>query len=71
MAQSRADMATVGIDPTRPPARARGAGINPSSVNTGMRIDPELSRRPQGVRARHEAGEGRLKASTEETGGRI
>ena len=70
MAQSRADMATVGIDPTRPPGM-RGGGINPPGVNSGARIDPALRRRRKAIEREMKRGEDRLKALTEETGGRI
>lgn len=70
MAQSRADMATVGIDPTRPPGM-RGPGINPPDVNSGVRIDPALRRRRKMIEREMKRGEDRLKTLTEETGGRI
>lgn len=70
MAQSRADMATVGIDPTRPPGM-RGPGINPPDVNSGIRIDPALRRRRKAIEREMKRGEDRLKTLTEETGGRI
>jgi hypothetical protein len=70
MAQSRADMATVGIDPTRPPGM-RGGGINPPDVNSGIRIDPTLRRKRKAVEREMKRGEDRLKTLTEETGGRI
>jgi VWFA-related protein len=70
MAQSRADMATVGIDPTRPPGM-RGPGINPPDVNSGIRIDPALRRKRKAVEREMKRGEDRLKTLTEETGGRI
>ncbi|MDQ3918852.1 MAG: VWA domain-containing protein [Acidobacteriota bacterium] len=69
-AQSRVDQSTVGIDPTRPPG-TRGPGINPPSINTGMRIDPALSRRRKEAEREMKRGETRLKSLTEETGGRI
>lgn len=69
-AQSRVDQSTVGIDPTRPPG-TRGPGINPPSINTGMRIDPALSRRRKEADREMKRGESRLKSLTEETGGRI
>jgi VWFA-related protein len=68
--QARADQATVGIDPTRPPGM-RGPGINPVSVNSGMRIDPALRRRRKEAEREMQRGEARLKSLTEETGGRI
>ena len=68
--QSRADQATIGIDPTRPPGM-RGTGINPPSVNSGIRIDPSLSRRRKEAERQMAIGESRLKSLTEETGGRI
>ncbi len=68
--QARADQATVGLDPTRPPGM-RGSGINPVSVNTGMRIDPALRRRRKEAEREMQRGEARLKSLTEETGGRI
>lgn len=72
MTQSRADIATVGIDPSRPPgARVGGGGINPSSVNSGLRIDPELRRRRKAYERDMKRGEGRLKTLADETGGRI
>jgi len=70
MAQSRADMATVGIDPTRPPGM-RGGGINPPDVNSGVRLDPALRRRRKAIEREMKRGEDRLKTLTEETGGRI
>jgi VWFA-related protein len=70
MAQSRADMATVGIDPTRPPGM-RGGGINPPDVNSGIRIDPAMRRKRKAVEREMKRGEDRLKTLTEETGGRI
>lgn len=70
MAQSRADIATVGIDPTRPPGM-RGGGINPPSVNTGLRIDPELRRKRKAYEREMKRGEDRLKTLSEETGGRL
>ena len=69
-AQARTDQATVGIDPTRPPGM-RGPGINPPSVNTGLRIDPSLRRRRKEAEANMRRGEVRLKSMTEETGGRL
>jgi len=68
--QSRADQATVGIDPTRPPGM-RGPGINPTDVNAGVRIDPGLRRRRKEAEREMERGEARLKTLTEETGGRL
>lgn len=70
MAQSRADIATVGIDPTRPPGM-RGSGINPPNVNTGLRIDPEMRRRRKAYEREMRRGEDRLKSLSEETGGSI
>jgi len=70
MAQSRADMATVGIDPTRPPGM-RGSGINAPSVNSGIRIDSELRRRRKEYEREVRRGEERLKSLAEETGGRV
>ncbi|HEX8560690.1 MAG TPA: VWA domain-containing protein [Pyrinomonadaceae bacterium] len=69
-AQARSDQATVGIDPTRPPGM-RGAGINPPSVNSGLRIDPSLRRRRREAEREMLRGESRLKSLTDETGGRI
>jgi VWFA-related protein len=69
-AQARADQAVVGIDPTRPPGM-RGGGINPPSVNGGMRVDPALRRRRREAEREMLRGESRLKSLTEETGGRI
>ncbi|MGB8511148.1 MAG: VWA domain-containing protein [Pyrinomonadaceae bacterium] len=70
-AQSRADMATVGIDPTRPPGMRSAGGINPPSINSGIRIDPALKRRRKAYEGAMRKGEGRLKSLTDETGGRI
>jgi VWFA-related protein len=70
-AQSRADMATVGIDPTRPPGMRSSGGINPPDINSGIRIDPELRRRRKEYEREMRRGEDRLKALAEETGGRI
>jgi VWFA-related protein len=69
-AQTRADQATVGIDPTRPPGM-RGPGINPVSVNSGIVFDPALRRRRKEAEREMMRGESRLKSLTEETGGRI
>jgi VWFA-related protein len=69
-AQSRADQATVGIDPTRPPGM-RGPGINPPDVNSGITFDPALRRRRKEAEREMERGEARLKTLTEETGGRL
>ena len=69
-AQARADQATVGIDPTRPPGM-RGSGINPPGVNSGVRIDPALRRRRKEAEREMQRGEARLKTLTEETGGRL
>jgi VWFA-related protein len=69
-AQARADQATVGIDPTRPPGM-RGPGVNPPSVNGGLRIDKGLRNRRKEVAREMERGETRLKSLTEETGGRL
>src|ERR1700755_2116999 len=69
-AQARADQATVGIDPTRPPGM-RGPGINPVSVNSGVTFDPALRRRRKEAERAMMIGESRLKNLTEETGGRI
>lgn len=76
MAQSRADIATVGIDPTRPPGARIGTGgmnpsINPGSVNSGIRLDPELRRRRKAYERDMKRGEGRLKTLADETGGRL
>lgn len=68
--QSRADQATVGIDPTRPPGM-RGPGINPPDVNSGITFDPALRRRRKEAEREMARGESRLKSLTEETGGRI
>lgn len=68
--QARADQATVGIDPTRPPGM-RGPGINPVSVNSGITFDPALRRRRKEAERAMVIGESRLKTLTEETGGRI
>lgn len=69
-AQARADQATVGIDPTRPPGM-RGVGINPPNVNSGVRIDAALRRRRREAEREMLRGETRLKSLTEETGGRL
>jgi VWFA-related protein len=69
-AQARADQATVGLDPTRPPGM-RGPGVNPPDINSGVRIDPALRRRRKEAEREMERGETRLKNLTEETGGRI
>jgi VWFA-related protein len=70
MAQSRQDMATVGIDPTRPPGM-RGPGINPTNVNTGMKIDPGMRRVHKAYERAIQKGEERLKALAEETAGSL
>lgn len=67
-AQSRADQATVGLDPTRPPGM-RGTGINPPDVNSGVRIDPAMRRARKEAEREMKRGESRLKSLTEETGG--
>src|SRR5215207_7038692 len=69
-AQARADQATVGIDPTRPPGM-RGPGINPHDVNSGVTFDPALRRRRKEAEREMQRGEARLKSLTEETGGRL
>ena len=69
-AQARADQATVGIDPTRPPGM-RGPGVNPVSVNSGVTFDPALKRRRKEAERSMKIGESRLKTLTEQTGGRI
>jgi VWFA-related protein len=66
--QSRADIATVGIDPTLPPGMSRG-GIHPPSVNTGLRIDPQLKKINKAYERAMKKGEDRLKSLTDETGG--
>ncbi len=71
MAQSRADIATVGLDPTRPPGMRSAGGINPPSVNSGIRVDPALRRQRKAYEGAMKRGEARLKALTDETGGRI
>ncbi|HEX8151268.1 MAG TPA: VWA domain-containing protein [Pyrinomonadaceae bacterium] len=68
--QARADQATVGIDPTRPPGM-RGPGINPHDVNSGVTFDPALRRRRREAEREMQRGEARLKSLTEETGGRL
>jgi VWFA-related protein len=67
-AQTAADQATVGIDPTRPPGM-RGTGINPHDVNSGITFDPALRRRRKEAEREMKRGEARLKSLTEETGG--
>src|SRR5215213_6670754 len=69
-AQARADQATVGIDPTRPPGM-RGPGVNPVSVNSGVTFDPALRRRRKEAEREMKRGEARLKNLTDETGGRL
>ncbi|HEX8294469.1 MAG TPA: VWA domain-containing protein [Pyrinomonadaceae bacterium] len=68
--QARADQATVGIDPTRPPGM-RGPGINPRDVNAGVTFDPAMRRRRKEAEREMLRGEARLKTLTEETGGRL
>jgi VWFA-related protein len=70
-AQSRADVATVGIDPTRPPGMRSSGGINPPDINSGVRIDPELRRRRKEYEREMRRGEDRLKSLADETGGRV
>ena len=70
MAQSRQDMAVVGINPTQP-IGMRGPGINGPSVNTGLRIDPTMKRVHKAYERAMKKGEDRLKALTEETAGRL
>ena len=67
-AQTAADQATVGIDPTRPPGM-RGPGINPHDVNAGITFDPALRRRRKEAEREMQRGQARLKTLTEETGG--
>ena len=69
--QSRADMATVGIDPTRPPGMRSAGGINPPSVNSGMVIDPAMRRRRKAAEREMRRGEERLKSLAEETAGNV
>src|SRR5215204_2043175 len=69
-AQSRADQATVGIDPTRPPGM-RGPGINPHDVNSGITFDPALRRKRKEAEREMQRGQARLKNLTDETGGRL
>lgn len=71
MAQTTADQATVGLDPTRPPGARSSAGINPHDVNSGITFDPALSRRRKEAEREMKRGETRLKSLTEETGGRL
>jgi VWFA-related protein len=71
MTQSRADIATVGIDPTRPPGMRSGTGINPPDVNSGVRFDPAMRRQRKAAEREMKRGESRLKTLTEETGGRL
>jgi VWFA-related protein len=70
-AQARVDMSTAGIDPTRPPGMRSATGINPPSVNSGVRIDPGLRRQRKAAEREMKRGEARLKSLTDETGGRI
>jgi VWFA-related protein len=70
MAQSRQDMAVVGINPTQP-IGMRGPGINGPSVNSGLRIDPTMKRVHKAYERAMKKGEDRLKALTEETAGRL
>ena len=67
-AQTAADQATVGIDPTRPPGM-RGPGINPRDVNSGITFDPALRRKRKEAEREMQRGQARLKTLTEETGG--
>ncbi|HYP54340.1 MAG TPA: VWA domain-containing protein [Pyrinomonadaceae bacterium] len=69
-AQSRADMATVGIDPTRPPGM-RGSGINAPQVNGGFRFDPQMRKLRKAYERETRRSEQRLLSLAEETGGRI
>lgn len=70
MAQSRQDVSVVGIDPTLPPGMSRG-GVRAPSVNTGIRIDPQLKRMNKAYERAIKKGEERLKALTDETAGRL
>lgn len=70
-AQARADQATVGLDPTRPPGARNSVGVNPPDVNSGVRIDPALRRRRKEAEREMKRGETRLKSLADETGGRI
>jgi VWFA-related protein len=69
MAQSR-DMSTVGIDPTRPIGMG-GPGIHQPNPNAGIRIDRTLKKVNKAYERAMKKGEERLKALTEETGGRL
>ncbi len=68
IAQARADIATVGIDPTLPPGMSRG-GIHPPPVNGGLRVDPQLKRTNKAYERAINKGEERLKSLADETGG--
>ncbi|HEV2761876.1 MAG TPA: VWA domain-containing protein [Pyrinomonadaceae bacterium] len=68
--QSRADMATVGIDPTRPPGM-RGSGINAPSVGVGVRFDPQMRKLRKAYERETKRSEQRLLSLAEETGGRV
>lgn len=70
MAQSRTDMATAGIDPTRGYGM-RGSGINPPQVNGGLRFDPQMRRLRQAYDKAMKRSEQRLTLLAEETGGRM
>lgn len=69
-AQSRQDIAAVGIDPTLPPGMSRG-GPSAPRVNSGIRIDPTLKKVHRAYERAMKKGEDRLKALTEETGGSL
>lgn len=70
MAQSRADMATVGIDPTRPPGM-NGSGINAPQVGAGITFDPQMRKLRKAYEKAMQRSEARLLSIAEETGGRI
>ncbi|HYN84997.1 MAG TPA: VWA domain-containing protein [Pyrinomonadaceae bacterium] len=69
-AQSRQDIASVGIDPTLPPGMSRG-GPSAPRVNSGIRIDPTLKKVNRAYERAMKKGEDRLKALTDETGGSL
>ncbi len=69
-AQSRQDIAAVGIDPTLPPGMSRG-GPSAPRVNSGFRIDPAMKKVHKALERAMKKGEDRLKALTEETGGNL
>lgn len=70
MAQSRRDIATVGIDPTVPPGVNRGILKSPQAV-ASITFDPQMRRLRKAYESAAQKSEQRLSSFTEETGGRL